>query len=258
MKCPHLLPSLPVLRLLLTPNTHPCKKRAQFQLEKIRVLDKQECPYLGGRFESSQNKSCEIKSNQRRLQSGGDAAYLGQERWLMGGLTPCGAAIAQTGGKRSWDHETGKAVDRRRWKQKETRKCLKSYQRDPAVFSSLPLSIGSLALGLRVLLSQESMEGVNLSLSCYLDQVGIHIELIQPSKRPSPAFHCKGICWRKSVSLNSLGFLSINSSVGECWKEGTGNGVVPGKVFILAFPWPRKVSALEKSTSPCTKLYGGG
>lgn len=38
----------------------------------------------------------------------------------------------------------------------------------------------------------ESMEGVNLSLSCSLDQVGIHIELIQPSKRPSSAFHCKG------------------------------------------------------------------
>lgn len=31
------------------------------------------------------------------------------------------------------------------------------------------------------------MEGVNLSLSCHLDQVGTHIELIQPSKRPSPA-----------------------------------------------------------------------
>lgn len=49
------------------------------------------------------------------------------------------------------------------------------------------------------------------------------------------------------MCLSSLGFLSINSSVGECWKEGTGNGVIPGKVFILAFPQPRKVSALEKA-----------
>lgn len=100
------------------------------------------------------------------------------------------------------------------------------------MFSSLPLSIASLALGLRVLLSWESMEGVNLSLSCYLNQAGTHIELIHPSKRPpSPTLHCERVCRRKPVSLDSLGFLSINSSVGECWKEGTGDGAVPGKVF---------------------------
>lgn len=181
------------------PPTHtPCKKRAQIQLEKmVRVPDKQECAYFRGRFESSQKKkSCEIRSNQRRLPKWRRCSLLRPGKMahlsVMGGLAPCGAAIAQTGGRRSWDHETGKAVDGRRWKQKETGKCLKSYQRDPAVFSSLPLSIGSLALGLRVLLSRESMEGVSLSLSCSLDQVSIHIELIQPSKRLSSAFHCKG------------------------------------------------------------------
>ena len=98
----HHFASWPVLRLLPTPNTHPCK-RAQIQLEKrVRVPDKQDCTYSGGSFESSQNrKVVETWSNQRSPPSGEDAAYLGQERWLMGGLAPCGAAIAQTGGKRS-------------------------------------------------------------------------------------------------------------------------------------------------------------
>lgn len=92
----HHFPSRPVLRLLPTPNTHPCKKRAQIQLEKmVRVLDKQECVYFGGRFENSQKKkSCEIRSNQRRLPKWRRCSLLRPGKMahlsVMGGLAPCG------------------------------------------------------------------------------------------------------------------------------------------------------------------------
>lgn len=74
-----------------------------------------------------------------------------------------------------------------------------------------------------------------------------HIPITSPFKKETRTFHCKSVCCRNSVSLYSLGFLSINSNLEEYWKEGTSNGLIPGKVFILAFPRPRKVSMLEKA-----------
>lgn len=176
----------------------------------------------------------------------------------MWGLAPCGAAIAQTGGRRSWDHETGKAVDGRRWKQKETGKCLKSYQRDPAVFSSLPLSLGSLALGLRVLLSRESMEGVQ-SFTLLLSWSGRHTHRANSAfKETIFSFSRQRVCWRKPVSLNSLGFLSINSSVGRMLERGHRQWSRPRKSIYSRLSSAKESFCSGKSTSPCTKLYGGG
>lgn len=69
------------------------------------MLEKQECPYFRGSFESFQNIKFAIWSDQRRLPSGRDTPLprpgKGGSYECNGRTGPCGAAVAQTGGKRS-------------------------------------------------------------------------------------------------------------------------------------------------------------
>lgn len=178
----------------------------------------------------------------------------------MGGL-PCGTSSKSSDRRkeelRSWDWQSCRLQEMKA----ETGKCLKSYRWDPAT-SPLPLSIGS--IDSRVQGPAElGKHGRGQSFSLLVPWSGLHTHSASSALKEtisdfSPQNPCKRVCWRKAVSLNSLGFLSINSSAGGMLERGHRQWSHPRKSIYSRLSSAKESFCSGKSTSPCSKLYGEG